>query len=232
MIEQPRQHVGEPSIRVDIIELRGCDEGVDGRRPSTALVGACECLVATPDRDGAQFALCGIVRHAEAPIVKEARQRRPALEAVIDGLPSIAVLGHPGALFAQPTLQFDDECSAPLLAHLDTLLRRHAVNLTLDGEQGIEPRDRLCRDRRLVDARQIEKLTSCVGTTGSLDDRARFTVGVVQPVEPGVSIGLHQSGEARQMPFGMLTAAIARIEEHRGWRIRPGKGPIVAHIGP
>jgi hypothetical protein len=46
MIGQPRQHVGEPSLRVDIIELRGCNKRVDGCSSSAALIGACECPIA------------------------------------------------------------------------------------------------------------------------------------------------------------------------------------------
>jgi hypothetical protein len=38
------------------------------------------------------------------------------------------------------------------------LLRRQAVDLALDGEQGIDPRDGTKRDRRLVDAGEVEEL--------------------------------------------------------------------------
>ena len=37
-----------------------------------------------------------------------------------------------------------------------SLLRRHTVDFAFDGEQGIDALDRLGRDGRLVDARQIE----------------------------------------------------------------------------
>jgi len=54
-----------------------------------------------------------------------------------------------------------------------------------------------------------------MGLAGSLDDRTRLAVGLVQSVEPGIGVRLHQSGIAGQMLFGMLAAMIARIEEHR-----------------
>jgi hypothetical protein len=44
------------------------------------------------------------------------------------------------------------------MAHAHALRRRHAVDLALDGEQSIDALDRLGRDRRLVEARQIEEL--------------------------------------------------------------------------
>ena len=37
-----------------------------------------------------------------AAVDEEAGQRGPALEAVVDGLAGVAVLGHPGALLTQP----------------------------------------------------------------------------------------------------------------------------------
>lgn len=52
MIWQPGEHVGEPSLRVDIVELGSRDQGVDGSSPPTTFVGAGEGPVAAPDRDG------------------------------------------------------------------------------------------------------------------------------------------------------------------------------------
>jgi hypothetical protein len=61
-------------------------------------------------------------------------------------------------LLAQPALQCDHERAAALAAHMLALLRRQAVDLALDGEQGIDPRDGTKRDRRLVDAGEVEEL--------------------------------------------------------------------------
>jgi hypothetical protein len=38
VIGQPGQHVGEPSLRVDAVELGGLDQGVDRRRPLAATI--------------------------------------------------------------------------------------------------------------------------------------------------------------------------------------------------
>ena len=100
MIRQPGQHVGEPGLRIDVVELGGCDQRIDGRRPSAAFVGASKGPILSPHGDGAQLALRGVIRHAEAPVVEEARERTPSLEAVVDGLAGLAVLGDPPALLA------------------------------------------------------------------------------------------------------------------------------------
>src|SRR5438045_7350680 len=84
---------------------------------------------------------------------------------------------------AQPGLQRDDEWATALIAHAGALLWRVAVDLALDGEQHIDALDRLDRDRRLVDAREIKELASRMGPAGRLDDRPRLAVGLVEPVE-------------------------------------------------
>jgi hypothetical protein len=88
----------------------------------------------------------------QAAIIEEAGERGPTLEAVIDGLAGVAVLGHPGALLAQPILQFDDERPAALGAHAHTLLWRQAVDLALDGKQRMDARNRLASNGALLAA--------------------------------------------------------------------------------
>ena len=56
-----------------------------------------------------------------AAVVEEAGERSPALEAVVDGLAGIAVLGDPGALLAQPAFKIDDKWPAVLMAHAHAL---------------------------------------------------------------------------------------------------------------
>jgi hypothetical protein len=41
-----------------------------------------------------------------------------------------------------------------------------------------------------------------------LDDRAAFAIGLVELAEPGIGVGLHQSGIPGQMLLRMLTATI------------------------
>jgi hypothetical protein len=63
-------------------------------------------------------------------------------------------------LLAQPSLQFDDQRPAVLVACEQALLRAGAVDLAFDGEQRIDALDRFDGDRRLVEPRQIEELAS------------------------------------------------------------------------
>ena len=50
VIRQAGEHVGEPGLRIDVVELGGGNERVEGRCPSAAFVRAGECPVAAPDR--------------------------------------------------------------------------------------------------------------------------------------------------------------------------------------
>src|SRR5207244_3431607 len=126
-----------------------------------------------------------------------------AIEAVLDGLGDLVARGELAALLAQPDLQRGDQRPAALVAHALALVRRRAVDLALDREQRVDALDRLDRDRRLVDARQIEELAPRVRPARRLDDRAGLARGRVEPIEPRIGVRLHQAGIARQMLFGM-----------------------------
>ena len=135
-------------------------------------------------------------------------------------------------MLAQPALQFDDERPAALVAHREALFGREAVDLALDGEQGIDALDCLDRDRRFLQPRQVEELASPMRPAGRLDDRSALARGLVEPVEPGIGIRLHQADIAGQVTLGMLAAAVGRVEERRRRRIGSAERLVVAHIGP
>src|SRR5215207_4954871 len=78
---------------------------------------------------------------------------------------------------------------ATLLAHAQTLLRSKTVDLTFDGEQDIDALDRLGRDRRLGESREIEE----VCPASSFNDRTWLAIGLVEPAEASIGVGLHQS---------------------------------------
>ncbi len=65
MVGHARQHVGEPGLGIDVVELGGLDQGVDGGGAAAALVGAGECPVVASDGDAARRPLGGVV--AECP---------------------------------------------------------------------------------------------------------------------------------------------------------------------
>ena len=62
--------------------------------------------------------------------------------------------------------------------------------------------------------------------------RLRDTAGVVQPVEPGIAVGLQHAGEPGQVRLGVLASAVGGIAvAHRRCR-RPAIGALVAQICP
>ena len=65
-----------------------------------------------------------------------------------------------------------------------------------------------------------------------LGNRIRLAAGPIEPIEAGVGVCLHQSSITRQMLFRMFGAAIRRVKEGDGRRIRTSKWPIVPDIGP
>src|SRR5689334_9408821 len=91
VIRQAGEHVGEPGVRVDVVELGSCDQRVDGGGAPATFVGACEGPVAAPERNGTRLALGSVVGHAQSSIIEEADERIPALEAVVDGPAGLAV---------------------------------------------------------------------------------------------------------------------------------------------
>src|SRR5436190_23461452 len=98
MILQSCEDVGEPGPWIDVVELCGLDQRVDGRGAPAAFVGACEGPVVTADRNPAQRPLGGIVGHAQAAVIEETSKRGPAVEAVLDRLGDLVLRGELAAL--------------------------------------------------------------------------------------------------------------------------------------
>jgi len=61
MIGQLGEDPGKPSLRINVVELRGFDQGVDGRRPAATGVGAAEGPIAPSDGDASEGALGRVV---------------------------------------------------------------------------------------------------------------------------------------------------------------------------
>jgi hypothetical protein len=75
MIMQTREHVGEPSLWVHVVELCGLDQRIDRSDAAAALVRAGEGPVLTPHCDRPDLSLGRIVGHADAAVVEEACER-------------------------------------------------------------------------------------------------------------------------------------------------------------
>ena len=182
--------------------------------------------------EGANLPLGCVVGHAQPTIVEEARECHPSGEAVGDGLGDLALPGELGALFAQPSLQRDDERTAALVTHAQAFLWGDAVDLALDGEQGVDALNRFNGNRCLVEPRQVEELAPRMCPARRLDDGTRSTTCAIEPVEAGIGVCLHEPRIACKVLFRMLPAAIRGVEEDCGGRVAAAERPIVAHIGP
>ena len=62
------EDVGEPGLRIDIVELGGLDQRVDDRGALPTAVGAAEQPGLASERDAAERALGGVVGEADAAI--------------------------------------------------------------------------------------------------------------------------------------------------------------------
>ena len=70
MVGDASEHVGEPGLRIDAIELGGGDQGVDRRCPLATAVGADEQPRAAPECNPAQRPLGGVIAQADAAVVE------------------------------------------------------------------------------------------------------------------------------------------------------------------
>ncbi len=122
--------------------------------------------------------------HADAAVVEEAGERGPPLEAVGDGLGQVRLRRQLLTLCDEPDLEFVDQRTEMSLANGEPLGGRPAVDLALDGEEGVDPRDRFRGDRCLGDLGEVEQLASRMGEASGLDDRSRVAAGLVEAVEP------------------------------------------------
>ena len=141
------EDIGEPGLRIDVVELRGADERVHDSGPHAPAVGAGEQPRFASETDAAQRPLGGVVRKADLTVVEEAREAAPALQHIIHGLGHGGVTREPGALQAHPVLKFRDQRRAPLLAHREATLGSLAVDLALDVEERVDPLHGLQRQR-------------------------------------------------------------------------------------
>src|SRR4029077_8957413 len=68
--------------------------------------------------------------------------------------------------------------------------------------------------------------------TSGFDDQTRLSLRLVDRVEARICVCLENPGIPGEMPLRMLTAAIRRVEVHRGWWSGAAERLIVANIGP
>src|SRR5205809_542408 len=87
-----------------------------------------------------------MVREANAAIIEEAREGRPALEDIVESLGQVVALRELGKLGFHVGLQVFDERFAEFLADSLTLIGRLSIDAALDLEQSINALDHLQAD--------------------------------------------------------------------------------------
>jgi hypothetical protein len=197
-------------------------------------------------RNASQCSFSRIVAQADAAVVEEAGERRPALEHVIHGLGEIVATRQLGPLLVQPAFQIGDQGCAQLLPNGTALLDALAIDRALDVEQRVDALNRFQRQRRdhagglalcLAagvggDIGHNKERPASVDPTPRLDERARFAVGLIELGVAAIGVGLEDPGIAGQMRPRMLAAPVARVIKHCRRRRRPGERPVVAQVDP
>lgn len=100
------EDIGEPSLRVDVVEPCRLDQRVGDRGALATAIRAAEEPRFTPERYTTQRPFRGFAREADSAIVEEAGERAPAAQHVVDGLRNVVVAGNLGELRVQPLVKF------------------------------------------------------------------------------------------------------------------------------
>ena len=75
MVRDTGEDIGQPGLRIDVVEPRSLDERVKDGGALTATVGAAEEPSLPAKRHTSQGTFSGVVRDADASIVEEAGER-------------------------------------------------------------------------------------------------------------------------------------------------------------
>ncbi len=204
MVGYAGEDVGEPCLRVDVVKATGLYQRVRDRCPLTAAIGAAEQPRLAPKGHAAQRPFGGIVRETDPAVGEEAGERVPAAQHVVDGFGNVMVARDPGELRAEPFLEFGHQRSAEFVTDSEALGRALAIDVALDGEQGVELLHSLQSDREddrrllaaallargALDVGQLEELPARVGKASCLQDGPGLATDSVELGEPGIGVGL------------------------------------------
>ena len=133
MSRQASQHVGQPSLRVDPVELCRGDQRRHGCSPRRPTVGAGEQPCSSSKGKASERTFGGVVGQADPPIIEEGSKTRPTLEHVVGGWGDRRRAGELAALLAEPGVQVLDHRPAAFLPNPAAFVRAQAVDLALNG---------------------------------------------------------------------------------------------------
>jgi hypothetical protein len=198
------EDVGEPGLRIDVVEATGRDHRQHNGRTVGATLAAGEGPVAPSQGDASQCALSTIVGQADPAIVEEAGEVLPAPEHVIHRLQDLRGAREGFSLAEQPGVHVFEKRLALVLAHGAPFVGVPAVDGAFDLEQRIEPSDRFQRDRGdrfalvafpgvLLDVGQLEEPSPRMGEAKCRRDRQHLLLRVKQRLEAVVAVGLQNA---------------------------------------
>ena len=144
---QARQDILEVGIRVVPVELGGSNQTHDCRGSLARSQRSSEQPVRAADCPGTDLVFDPVVIDRNAAIAEVARQRYPALQAVIDRFHDGGALRHSRFLTDQPGVQRVRGRLTSLLTHCVTLLWRHLRSFPFNVVQGAEEFQRLLGKR-------------------------------------------------------------------------------------
>jgi len=113
-----------------------------------------------------------VVAEANAAVVKEAGEGRPARQHVVDRLGGGGVARQPGAFRAHPLFKIGDERLGFVLPHRQPVAARLGVDPALNGEDLVYASHRVDRQRRLAQVGLLEEVAPAVAPKGRLGDAA------------------------------------------------------------
>ena len=141
------QDISEPGEGLDVVELRGGDEGTYGCPSDAATVRAGEQMVFAPERDGPDGALDRVVVEFDAAVIEESGEGWPARERITNGLGERAGGGNAAKLHLEPGLHHLDERSGASVTNMPAHVCGAALDRSLDRIEFGDPPQGLGGDR-------------------------------------------------------------------------------------
>ena len=192
VIGDARQHVGQPGLRVDVVELGRLNQRQDDGGTFAAAIRSREQPRLSSECDASQRAFSGVVAEADASIVQEASEH-------VDALERVAAVGFIVPIVVLAIIQSRNGKEAGIVAPLgheaaDALVSELARcrTVTLDQTTSLETCRRLWAENRRqffaptrVPPASVEPLPSSATASGKIQDR-------VSPAE-----AVHQQGEVQ-----------------------------------
>src|SRR5258708_29251539 len=183
---EAREHIAQPGLGIDAIELGGLGQRVDGGGGLAAHVAAGEQPILAAESDGTDRPLSGIVVDFDAAVVAIAGELLPAADGIADSAGELALAGDPRMSCFEPSPELTEERSRAALADVTAQLGQQAPGFLLDVVKTADALQRLIGQRRAAVLVDVEELAPDMRPAGDLADDA----GSVQSVEAGIAVGL------------------------------------------